>query len=426
MPKLYFINPGELDIRALVTQGVSAKADGTIGKFGTGAKYAIAGILRLGGSVCVSSAGAKYTFFREPIEIRGKEFHLVKCWTSLEGKEPVESELGFTTSLGQHWQPWQLYRELRANALDEGGEVCLEGEVAKTGLAPGTGMTIIEVDCAELALAHENLAEHWLSPVGEPIWRTDVLEVWPGRTKTLFYRGMKCGEWQSECQYTYNFTGGFALTEDRTCESMYTAKLLLGRELLKWDAADTSPIEWMLSNDHYEDSYERSELDWNWSDNGTASREFLAVVAKLRKAGKLRNDKSWVKLGRSYNSAREYFIPVASPATEAELACIHAARHALVVLGLPTGSLIAVTQDWEESDWDQDEYIDGVLYVSHHLLAKAPSFLAHKLAERWLGARKDLAWQAKQRWWFEQLLVRVGLGSMLPLPADVQQDEVSF
>lgn len=56
MSKLYFLNNGEFDVSAMLTFGVSAKeSDNPIGQFGTGFKYAIAIILRLGGSISVAT-----------------------------------------------------------------------------------------------------------------------------------------------------------------------------------------------------------------------------------------------------------------------------------------------------------------------------------------------------------------------------------
>jgi hypothetical protein len=429
MTKLYFINPGVLDIRALVTQGVSAKpGDHPIGKFGTGAKYAIAGVLRLGRSVMITCGTTHYAFHAKEVEIRGKPFGLV-CMEIVYQDITIPDrtvELGFTTALGQHWEPWMLYRELRANALDEGGWV---QDFAPYDMTfTGDVHTIIEVDCEEIAQAHENLAEHWLTPppCSEPLWASPLLEVWPGRTSALFYRGMKCGEWPVECAYTYNFLGGIDLTEDRTCSSMYTAKLLLGRELMKWSSTNVEPIEHMLRNDIYTTCYERSELDWDWSNDGTASREFLAVVACLRKAGKLRDDKSWVKIGRLYTSVREEFMPVASPTTPAEQAYIAQCLAACETLGLPFAGDVKVSQDWEEGDWEEHEIIDGVLYISHYMMQHEPSWLVEKLVQITLQRDASLTYKERDRWAFEQLLIAKGLGDMLPLPASVQADEVGF
>ena len=51
-----FHSPTILPIEAATTMGVSVKeSDNAIGKFGTGLKYAIAGVLRLGGTIAMTS-----------------------------------------------------------------------------------------------------------------------------------------------------------------------------------------------------------------------------------------------------------------------------------------------------------------------------------------------------------------------------------
>ena len=67
-----FHSPTVLPIEAATTMGVSVKeSDNAIGKFGTGLKYAIAGVLRLGGSIAMTIAGTRYEFTAVPTDIRG-------------------------------------------------------------------------------------------------------------------------------------------------------------------------------------------------------------------------------------------------------------------------------------------------------------------------------------------------------------------
>lgn len=98
MSKLYFMNNSEFDISAMLTFGVSAKeSDDPIGYFGTGFKYAVAIVLRLGGEFKVTTNSNEYVFTAEKKIIRGKEFQIVMC----NGRE-----VGFTTHLGAKWLPW--------------------------------------------------------------------------------------------------------------------------------------------------------------------------------------------------------------------------------------------------------------------------------------------------------------------------------
>src|SRR5690606_17354524 len=110
---LIFSNPGLIDETAITTIAVNAKTgNNPIGVFGTGLKYAIAIILRLGGRVTIYRGLKKLEFGIKTKTIRGKEFDII----TMNGRQ-----LGFTTHLGHHWQPWMAYRELWSNARDEEG-----------------------------------------------------------------------------------------------------------------------------------------------------------------------------------------------------------------------------------------------------------------------------------------------------------------
>ncbi|CAM6031606.1 unnamed protein product [Sphagnum compactum] len=73
---IIFTNPGEIDVRAIVTFGVSAKeTDNPIGYFGTGLKYAIAVLLRNSQEITIYSGTECYVFNTKTITVRGKEWH---------------------------------------------------------------------------------------------------------------------------------------------------------------------------------------------------------------------------------------------------------------------------------------------------------------------------------------------------------------
>ena len=136
MSALYFMNDAHFDPDAMMTFGVSAKSNAdAIGYFGTGFKYAVAIILRLGGQITVESGGEIYTFATTTKTIRNKDFDIV----TLNG-----ANAGFTTHLGVNWEPWQAFRELWANCMDEQGTVSLTRD---------DSFTCITIDCPEISRA---------------------------------------------------------------------------------------------------------------------------------------------------------------------------------------------------------------------------------------------------------------------------------
>lgn len=142
MTAVYHITLGQLHAASLLL-GVSDKNNtDSIGRFGTGLKYAIAGILRLGGKISIRHAnGTQETFTTVPVPARSKTFQAVHS--------SIHGSLGFTTEMGKHWQPWMLYRELESNTIDEDGKT-LETSTWKLGF------TEIEVICEAYAQAKKD------------------------------------------------------------------------------------------------------------------------------------------------------------------------------------------------------------------------------------------------------------------------------
>ncbi len=205
-----FTNPGLVDLVALTTLGVNVKpaAGGSpIGHFGTGAAFAIATVLRGGGSVRLrrgdetSGAPVEYWAFLSVTEtIRGEDFGLVYLAQATTGG--TARPLGFTTALGRGWEPWMAYREFWSNARDEAGSQ-----------GPGTTVFSVEWDAwDDLVLGDFLLAERGLAPIATALG----LEVYPGPGTAVFYRGIKVGTSPKASLYTYNITSQQTLTEDRT------------------------------------------------------------------------------------------------------------------------------------------------------------------------------------------------------------------
>jgi hypothetical protein len=209
MSKLYFHNPGEIDIRGAFIAGLSAKESNTpIGEFGTGLKYAIACVLRWGGSITVYSGMQGYTFSKSPINFRGGDFEQIIMRP--EGSMAVQ-ELGFTTEYGKKWQPWQVFRELYANALDEAGGVTTDP------LYASSGQTLIEVTCDKLLVpfAERDTIILPASRVSDHS-RPHIGQVFDTPGEFCYFRGVRV--YARPTMLTYNISDGIELTEDRTAK----------------------------------------------------------------------------------------------------------------------------------------------------------------------------------------------------------------
>jgi hypothetical protein len=212
---LYFHNPGEIDIRGATIAGLSAKqGDSPIGFFGTGLKYAIASVLRWHGQITIWSGEEEYKFYASPLDFRGKEFQQI-----MMSGQP----LGFTTEYGKTWEPWQIFRELYANALDEGGQV----GTAPPG--PRAGFTCIEVDCDRLAEAYATRDLIILPRTTAYFHSDETVSIGRETASGIYYRGVRVHP--ENTLFTYNFQKSISLTEDRTMKWAWELPNIIGAVL---------------------------------------------------------------------------------------------------------------------------------------------------------------------------------------------------
>jgi len=175
MNTISFQNRGLIDLRAVRTFGVSAKdCKNPIGFFGTGLKYAIAICLRLGGTITLYRGLERYEFSTSEATIRNSEFRIV----TMNGEE-----LGFTTDLGKTWEPWQAFRELYCNTMDEGGSA-MEGDAN-----PLTDYTTLVVSSPAFYSAYIERNSIILTAV--PRWKTPRVEIHDRHSHFGFYRGIR-------------------------------------------------------------------------------------------------------------------------------------------------------------------------------------------------------------------------------------------
>lgn len=212
---VYFANPGKIDLDVIRIMGVNIKVkDNPIGHFGTGLKFGIATLLRLGCKVDLFVGGDHYEFTARETAIRGQEFQRVYM-----NDEP----LPFTTELGKNWEVWQAYRELHSNTLDESG-VITDKEV--------TADTVIRVEGQAFQREFHNRDKIFVSE-RKPICTVDGLEIYEGSTPYIYYRGVRVGAVPGSFHFTYNILRPMELTEDRTLKSQFDMEWELSRLIPK-------------------------------------------------------------------------------------------------------------------------------------------------------------------------------------------------
>lgn len=256
---LYFYNNGNFNPVSMTTFGISAKEnENPIGFFGTGFKYAVSIILRLGGSVRVNSNGEEYKFELSNINVRGENFSLV-CMNS--------DNAGFTTRLGVNWEPWQAYRELKCNCDDENGIISRE----KTDGYD----TVITVDCPEMEKVHNNANQYFI--VSNPIYSGISADLHDKPSDKIFYKGVAIYEINKPSLYSYNITDALDLTEDRTAKYDYQIQFALKRTIQ--NLKDTKIIKRILRAADTLESTINYDVDFGYSD------EFAQTCREMLSAG---------------------------------------------------------------------------------------------------------------------------------------------
>lgn len=255
---LVFATPGHLEELAFQSFGLSSKDETQIGRFGTGLKYAIAIILRLGGKISIKAPGrSTLVFTSREEEFRGKPVHFVYA---------NEMRLPFTTDLGKDWLPWMAYRELLSNTIDEGGEV-LFGNVQEDD-----ARTHIEVQCREIYAAYFESDKYFIPAEDTPLEVAEGMEVYAGASSAIFYKGIRIYEAPFELSFRYNLTAPVTLSEDRTAANSTVLLYQIGNHILELENEE------ILTKALHRKA---GESNLSYSEYFSPSAAFMGVTRKL-------------------------------------------------------------------------------------------------------------------------------------------------
>lgn len=279
MPCVVFETEGLIDLTSFQVMGVSAKPNSRspIGHFGTGLKYAVAVVARLGGKMAILVGEDAYYFRTEPIDFRGEKFDQLVMYVNRKGwlRDKEEAiRLPFTLIYGRDWKVWMAFRELEANTRDENGTSYLVSDGFET-ITRRAGYTRIVVELPEFTTAFEEKEKVFHPDAiknGDPT--EEAVQVIEGTTKAIFYRGLKVYETFKPALFTYNLLDAVSLTEDRTLAyGDYNARQLVAREVQT--SNDESFIEAVVTAN---DSVWEAGLDFN--DRVPPSRAFHNVMMR--------------------------------------------------------------------------------------------------------------------------------------------------
>jgi len=271
------VTPGLLDIRGFTILGLHAKPNthNPIGKFGSGLKYAVATLLRLGCNVRVFIDCVEYEFYTKSADFRGVGYQqvMMKKRKGLLARWTYE-ELPFTTEFGKFWKAWQAFRELESNTRDEGG---------KTGVydnyVPEPGTTVIMVDGKEYVDAYYDRDKVFLPQALTKREGDATVEVFNEPSKHLYWRGIRIYDLDKPTLYTYNILSDLEITEDRTLKYMFQAHQAIAAFVAR--SKDERLINAVVSA---KDGQFESKLDFDYAYT-SPSAEFNEVIRKKRAHG---------------------------------------------------------------------------------------------------------------------------------------------
>lgn len=233
---IYFSTFDEFDYDVLRLMGFSAKpnSENPLGQFGTGLKYGIATLLRLGCAIQIRDRGKVIDLSIENRVIRGVPTEVIKLG---------DETLPFTLALGKNWTAEDAFRELHSNTLDEDG-----GTTDSECDAPFQ----IVVTGAPIEQAYANRHEIFLStpPTG---YGNEVIKLHPGATSNIYYRGVRVYTAQfadKSYAYTYNVILGVTLTEDRTLKYTSPVHTAIAEYLVQ--AAPASVLDTVFQKNNIE------------------------------------------------------------------------------------------------------------------------------------------------------------------------------
>ena len=236
MTILVFDTPGLLDKRGFTLMGVSAKlTKSPIGRFGTGLKYGVASLVRMGTEPVVWIGTDRYTFSKRRDSFRGVEFDNITMRRDRFGLTGRNTALPYTTSYGRDWKPWMVMREFESNTRDEGGTSYMAEEVSGV-----PGRTLICISEPSVIEAYKDIGSVFLPGA---LREGTGVEVLNRPSKYIYWRGMRVLEIEKEAKLTYNILNDMQLTEDRTLSSEWEARLYIAQWVTKEaDAAQVTEV----------------------------------------------------------------------------------------------------------------------------------------------------------------------------------------
>lgn len=386
---IVFHNPGLIEPNAFRLSGASVKAEGSFGRFGTGLKYAVATILRGGGSIVVHSGSRTFSFQLEETTLKDVTFSEVVLVEGSGNEGTDYTPLGFTVDLGKDWEPWMVIRELGCNARDEGGNFCLSTdpeEDRRVFSMDDYTMIVLDWPAVE-AVWPATVAETFMPHPAEALLHgEDNVYVFPGPSEYLYHRGVRVWKLPKPSVFTYDLMGKVDLTEDRTvkysfCVVADVRNMILGTSERSLIAAAVS-----AAPDTWEGSFDWGGTQWAPKAPGPDWLEEAAVI-RDRRAGLTKSAADVLLNHSAFKTATKYgggaYSYEEASGAYGEVVAV------LEELGIDLEKVQTFVAD--ELPGEQKTTVrNGSVYVSKDLLENGYRIeLAEEMLKRWLELKSS-------------------------------------
>ena len=255
---LLISNNGEIDPRAFSLLGASSKRNESesIGFFGSGAKYALAVLLREGKAFRVFSGEREIVFTVKRETFRDKEVSIIH----IDG-QPTS----LTVETGPKWTLEHAIRELYSNALDEENGQWAQVEYVLN--APNRTAIYIEVD-EEIQAFWDEREKFFIGKDVKSLWEVGSTKCYDpastGSISNFFRRGVWCCEdRENEPIYSYDLHN-ISLNESRVASSYDCMMAGLGVDLRS--LKDNEFIENFITQHSHKECAEWYALHYAYND----------------------------------------------------------------------------------------------------------------------------------------------------------------
>lgn len=266
MKYLVISNKGEIENEAITLLGGSTKRNDNnkIGFFGSGNKYALAFFLKNGYETHIYSGVRKIELGLKEVTFRKKSFSKITI---------DERETDITTDFGPQWKLWHGFREIYANAIDEGNTTAAIHE--ETEIIPQEGITRFCISCnEELEKLYNNFDEYFsfrrtdmITRVKKEGWAENTFDCYPSlvENKSIIYRkGIRVIENLFNGLFDYDIDI-IDINESRIAESYVINSILRDMYVI---CSDSHFLKQFLSK--FNNNTKCFEWDFYWSGGGNS------------------------------------------------------------------------------------------------------------------------------------------------------------